>query len=272
MERMVKEVDHDTITVKSFTSLLSRELGGIDLSHKSKFIKKTLTDILNSMEEEQSEAEEEDESEDEEEDEVPTKKRAKRGGGGGGGGLAARKEVSDELAAFLGKGKYMARTEVVKELWNYIRENNLQNPENRREILLDDRMKQVFGVNKFTMFSMNKYIGAHIDPFKPVDLTSNSTPPAAGKKRKKTSSKKDGKKRKSGTQAPYQLSPELARVTGKQILPRPQVTKALWVYIRQNNLQVSLGLYCCKKLFVLLAFLVPLTQCSRFFCLVEPGG
>jgi len=81
---------------------------------------------------------------------------------------------------------------------------------------------------------MNKYIGAHIEPYKPVDLTTNTTAP----KKKKSKKDKNGKtKRKAPQQAPYQLSPELVRVVGRQILPRPQVVKKLWVYIREHNLQ-----------------------------------
>ena len=133
----------------------------------------------------------------------------------------------------------MARTEIVKCLWEYIRENNLQNPANKREIILDSEMKKVFGCETFTMFTMNKYVGAHIEPFKPVDLSTNSTTP------KKRKTPKEKKPRKAGTQAPYQLSPELVRVTGKQILPRPQVTKALWEYIRANDLQVCMDMVCC---------------------------
>lgn len=230
MKRMVKDVDLEKTGVKKFTKLLSKELGGIDLSARKDFIKKTLADIINSMDD-GNDDDEEIESEEEEDVKPPKKKRRKTGGGGGG--LAAVKDISPELAAFLGKGNKMARTEIVKCLWEYIREHNLQNPENRREIILDADMKSVFGCDTFTMFTMNKYVGAHIDPFKPVDLTTNSTP-----KKKKSTPAKGKKPRKVGTQAPYQLSPELVRVTGKQILPRPQVTKALWEYIRANDLQV----------------------------------
>jgi upstream activation factor subunit UAF30 len=231
MRKMVPEVDLQNTGLKKFTKLLSSELGGVDLSHRKDFIKNNLADIINSMEEEDEEEEEGTESEEEEQ---PKKKRRKSSSsGGGGGGLAAVKEISPELAAFLGKGDKMARTEIVKLLWEYIREHNLQNPENKREILLDQEMKSVFGCDTFTMFTMNKYIGAHIHPFKPVNLTANSSTP------KKKKAPKEKKPRKAGTQAPYQLSPELARVTGKQILPRPQVTKALWDYIKANGLQVS---------------------------------
>ena len=80
---------------------------------------------------------------------------------------------------------------------------------------------------------MNKYISSHIYPYPPVDLTTNTTP----KKPKKKKDKNGKVIRKQGTQAPYRLSPALAAVCGKDILPRPQVTQALWVYIRKHGLQ-----------------------------------
>jgi len=88
------------------------------------------------------------------------------------------------------------------------------------------------------MFSMNKYIGEHVEPFKPIDMSSDA---AASKKRKAKASPKDNSeaKKSSGTQVPYRLSDPLVAVVGKSILPRPQVTQALWVYIRENNLQVG---------------------------------
>ena len=37
----------------------------------------------------------------------------------------------------------------------------MQNPENRREILVDDKLEAVFG-KKVTMFEMNKYLAQHL--------------------------------------------------------------------------------------------------------------
>ena len=92
------------------------------------------------------------------------------------------------------------------------------------------------------MFSMNKYIGAHVEPYKPIDLSSDDGG-AETKKRKAKASPNDtdegAKKQSSGTQVPYRLSDSLVAVVGKSVLPRPQVTQALWVYIRENNLQVG---------------------------------
>ena len=36
---------------------------------------------------------------------------------------------------------------------------------------------------------------------------------------------------------PLAVSPELAEVVGKGPMPRPEVVKKLWVYIKKNNLQ-----------------------------------
>jgi hypothetical protein len=46
--------------------------------------------------------------------------------------------------------------------WDYIKKHELQNPENRREILADDNLEAVFGKKKVTMFEMNKYLTQHL--------------------------------------------------------------------------------------------------------------
>jgi len=234
MEMLVPTVDLETITTKQFIVMLSTGMGGADLSSKKKYIKATLTEVLDAMS-----GNEESADESEQEKEPPQKKRRS-------GGLSAVKEVSDELAAFLGKGKEMARTEVVKALWVYIKAQNLQNPKDRREIILDDKMKGLFHVDRFTMFTMNKYVGSHIHPFTPVNLQSLSEnskkkkEEAEKRRQAKKVAKKDVKKpRKRGVQAPWRLSEELASIVGKEILPRPQVTKELWAYIKKHDLQVS---------------------------------
>ena len=54
----------------------------------------------------------------------------------------------------------MSRPQVVKQLWVYIKGHELQNPANRREILCDDALRDVFGCDKIDMFRMNKVLGA----------------------------------------------------------------------------------------------------------------
>jgi upstream activation factor subunit UAF30 len=56
----------------------------------------------------------------------------------------------------------LPRGEVVSKVWEYIKTNSLQNPENRREILADDKLRKVFGKDKVTMFEMNKYLAQHL--------------------------------------------------------------------------------------------------------------
>jgi chromatin remodeling complex protein RSC6 len=70
-------------------------------------------------------------------------------------------QPSKELAAVVGSGP-LPRGEVVSKIWDYIKKNNLQNPENRREILADDKLEPVFGKKKVTMFEMNKHLARHL--------------------------------------------------------------------------------------------------------------
>ncbi|MDD3531078.1 MAG: SWIB/MDM2 domain-containing protein [Candidatus Pacebacteria bacterium] len=69
--------------------------------------------------------------------------------------------LSADLEAVVGKGP-MPRTEVVKQLWVYIKKHDLQNPANKRNILADDKLKAIFGKGEVTMFEMAKLIGPHV--------------------------------------------------------------------------------------------------------------
>ena len=51
--------------------------------------------------------------------------------------------LSPELASLVGK-RYMRRSEVVKEIWNYLRTNNLQDPKSKQYYFLDEPLKKVF--------------------------------------------------------------------------------------------------------------------------------
>ncbi len=71
-------------------------------------------------------------------------------------------DLSSDLEAVVGKGP-MARGEVVKKLWEYIKKHDLQNPSNKRNILADDKLKVVFGgKSEVTMFEMTKLVSAHL--------------------------------------------------------------------------------------------------------------
>jgi upstream activation factor subunit UAF30 len=69
---------------------------------------------------------------------------------------------SDTLAAVVG-AKPLPRTEVTKKVWDYIKEQNLQDPANRRMINADDKLKAVFGgKGQVSMFEMTKLISDHL--------------------------------------------------------------------------------------------------------------
>ena len=70
-------------------------------------------------------------------------------------------QPSKELAAVVGSDP-LPRPEVVSKVWDYIKRNNLQNPQNKREINADDKLEKVFGKKSATMFEMNKHLAQHL--------------------------------------------------------------------------------------------------------------
>ena len=85
---------------------------------------------------------------------MPTKLPEKKGSGGKANALQKPLTPSEELAAVVGSAA-LPRGQVVSKVWDYIRSHNLQNPENRREIMADDKLRRVFGKDKVTMFESN---------------------------------------------------------------------------------------------------------------------
>ena len=77
-------------------------------------------------------------------------------------GLAKPMNLSPELQDVVGPGP-MPRTEVTKALWAYIKENKLQDEENKKTILADDKLKKIFdGKDKVDMFEMTKLVSKHL--------------------------------------------------------------------------------------------------------------
>jgi chromatin remodeling complex protein RSC6 len=76
-------------------------------------------------------------------------------------GLKKPLTPSKELAAVVGPDR-LPRTEVMSKVWAYIKERDLQNPENKREIIADDNLRKVFGKDKVTMFELNKHLAQHL--------------------------------------------------------------------------------------------------------------
>ena len=84
---------------------------------------------------------------------MPTKTPEKKTSGGKANALQKPLQPSEELAAVVGS-EPLPRGQVVSKMWDYIRSHNLQNPENRREILADDKLQKIFGKDNVTMFEM----------------------------------------------------------------------------------------------------------------------
>lgn len=81
-------------------------------------------------------------------------------------GFAKPMKMSVALCKFLGVSEdtLMARTDVTKEINKYVKANNLQNPENKRELILDDKLKTILTVPSdvtLTFFNLQKYMSEH---------------------------------------------------------------------------------------------------------------
>ncbi|KAJ2612838.1 hypothetical protein H4S08_002520 [Coemansia sp. RSA 1365] len=76
-------------------------------------------------------------------------------------GLSKPMKLSETLSEFL-EQKYCARTDVVKNLWKYIKANELQDPSDKRYILCDDRLQKLFHTERLYMYTMNKLLNEHL--------------------------------------------------------------------------------------------------------------
>ncbi|KIR43577.1 upstream activation factor subunit UAF30 [Cryptococcus deuterogattii 99/473] len=86
-------------------------------------------------------------------------KKKKRGG-------AFNKELllSGALADLVGTHS-LSRPQVVKHIWAYVKERNLQDSNDKRYILCDDKLREIFHTDRLHMFTMNKILVNHLrDP------------------------------------------------------------------------------------------------------------
>ena len=68
---------------------------------------------------------------------------------------------SAALAAVIGDTP-VARTEVVKKLWDYIKAQGLQDPKDKRKVHADAKLQPVFGKDSVTMFEIAGIVGQHL--------------------------------------------------------------------------------------------------------------
>jgi chromatin remodeling complex protein RSC6 len=83
-------------------------------------------------------------------------------------GFAKPTKVTNDLCTFMNReiGSEIARTDVTKALITYIESNNLQNSENKKIIVPDEKLKILLGLNDednttLTYFNIQKYMNKH---------------------------------------------------------------------------------------------------------------
>ncbi|HKO36398.1 MAG TPA: SWIB/MDM2 domain-containing protein [Pyrinomonadaceae bacterium] len=87
----------------------------------------------------------------------PTTKR-------GGRGLTELVVPSRQLAAVIGP-ELRPRSEVTKNVWDYIKRHRLQDPNNKRMISADESLRAVFsGKGRVSMFEMAAMVNRHLTP------------------------------------------------------------------------------------------------------------
>ncbi|KAJ0438573.1 putative transcription regulator SWI/SNF-BAF60b family [Helianthus annuus] len=174
--------------------------------------------------------------------------KLKKGGSGnkrrgGPGGLNKLCGISPELQVIVGESS-LSRTDVCKQLWAYIKKNNLQDPGNKRKIICDDALRVVFETDCTDMFKMNKLLAKHIIPLEPTKETS-----------RKKSKVNDEPKAESNDFVPSQviISEALANCldTLEREMSESEALRLVWEYIKVNDLedpQNSVMVLCDEKL------------------------
>lgn len=84
-------------------------------------------------------------------------------------GFAKPCKISDELCDFIGisKGTELSRTDITRHINSYVKEHNLNNPQNRREFFPDKKLNAILNVKdgeKVTYFVLQRLIAHHFPP------------------------------------------------------------------------------------------------------------
>ena len=83
-------------------------------------------------------------------------------------GFAVPTKITNELAEFLNleKNIEISRTDVTSLICKYIKDNNLQNPDNKKIIIPDERLKKLFNgylseEDQLEFFNIQSYLKYH---------------------------------------------------------------------------------------------------------------
>merc|ERR1711955_197806 len=79
-------------------------------------------------------------------------------------GLHQPLKVSPELAKIINtkEGELITRPQATKKLVTYLKENNLQDPNQKQFYTPNKAMEGIFGKERIKCFSMNKYLKDHL--------------------------------------------------------------------------------------------------------------
>ncbi|KAK9817776.1 hypothetical protein WJX72_002037 [[Myrmecia] bisecta] len=241
LQQLLASVDLQTTTEKQLRKQLEEEFGE-ELSDRKALIRGEVQKYLDEQEDaEQDDGQEEvgeeeaaadvapSDEEDEEQPKRGTKRKATEQSQGGGFGS----KLSEPMQAFLGEER-LPRPQVVKRIWEYIREHGLQDPKDKRRILPDERLATILKA-PVTMLTMNKQLSRH------VFTDDRTSAPRARLPAKVTVGEQKEPKARTGPNPlmkPLRASPELAAfLGGRETISRPELTSAFWAYVKANDLQ-----------------------------------
>jgi len=93
-------------------------------------------------------------------------RKKRRGGNKSPGGFTKPAPLSGPMCAFLevAEGTELPRTEVTRRVNRYVKENDLQNPENKKQILADGNLKSLLYLkddDELTYFNLQRYMKIH---------------------------------------------------------------------------------------------------------------
>ena len=230
LRETLKNTDLASTTERKLRTQLEEHFG-CSLKPRKAVFKEEIESFLAQCNDINAESEEEQGGEGEEE---PKKKKVRAG---------PPVSLSAEMQAFLGveADAKVSRGDVVKSIWAYIHEHNLQNPADKRKFLKDDKLATIF-TYPVDMLSMQKQVSRHCK--RTADIVGEGDPPAKKAKTAKSKPAKakaeGGEAKKTGFNKEMRLSPQLAELLGVETASRGDCSKRMWAYFKEKNLQV-----CC---------------------------
>jgi upstream activation factor subunit UAF30 len=164
-------------------------------------------------------------------------------------GFVRPNQISNELAEFLGKpvGTEMYRVDVSHFINSYIRINNLQDPQNGRNINPDTKLRALLKLgenDELTYFNLQKYMSPHF--IKNGNVENVVSRPSFVQSRAISSDRRPmgftgpTDRRPSSFVTPTKISDELANFLGKPVgteMARTDVSRHINSYVRDHNLQ-----------------------------------